>query len=273
MTFEESLKIFFYNYSKFLEVDLAVSLLDKKNKYFGRNITILLMFQETLVFIIKMKSVNQEDLESYKDMVKKLILDLEELTLQYIKETPGEIGRIDSEAIKHTIDSNLYYINKLSDNQFMNSVSDYYMSYKDFLSHVAAIKIDEEIKSKFELNSNEDIVLVQSILEFNNALSHILVALINQDCDHLNNIGKAINHLYRGTLDHYKMLIRLMFMDKRNKAIHPQILVEFKDLRFKEFKLLGTDINSKTISSHNSETNILHCYKEMFTKIMMNIPN
>jgi len=84
-------------------------------------------------------------------------------------------------------------------------------------------------------NEDEEDRKFQDILvEFNNALSHIMTALQNQEDDTIKipNISKAKTHLYRGSLDSYKEVII------KNKSIvmaNTQKITRLGNKTFKEY--------------------------------------
>jgi len=267
MTYEDSIKNYFTAYSKFLSVDLSVSLLDKKDKYFGRNITLIVLFQDLLILLLGTKEIEGTDVENDR----KILFNKLNLILQpYLEKNAEHLCTLKHGNIAQTLSGNSFYFDKLNDTFNTELLNNYYMSYKDFVSYSSKVKMDEDVRKKFELYNSDNIILVQSILEFNNALSHIVASLYNNDNDALNNIGKATSHLYRGTLDHYKMLIRLVFMDSE-KSIKTEIMDDFKELRHKEFEYLGLKVQDKDIDCDGKPVSILSCYKEMFSRMMMNV--
>ena len=74
-------------------------------------------------------------------------------------------------------------------------------------------------------------LLKQSLMEFNNAISHICNALMANEVNE--NINRAISHLYRGSLDFYKAIIKdLSFLSK----IDNRYLKEIMKIRELEYK-------------------------------------
>ncbi|EJE0173305.1 hypothetical protein M3L10_000268, partial [Campylobacter coli] len=111
---------------------------------------------------------------------------------------------------------------------------------------------------------------VQSLLEFNNALSHLIIS-ISSDSEAIQqkNIHSAINHLYRATLDNYKIIIRFTI----GKISNEDIVTSFLSIRKQEFLLLGQDLKDKNINFYSpnnkkyEEKNIIQAYQELYKAI------
>lgn len=267
MTFEVALQKFFLYYCQFVNVDLSVSLLDKKNKRYGRNIDILISFQDTFIFLLKTQNIDESAIQSDRKLaIDKLAKTVDLFAFPYLSKTKY----IDCSDIKSTLTSNQYWIEKICNQTFLDIFQDYYVSYKDFIQHIKRIELNKEIRAKFELNEKDENILVQAILEINNAFAHIMVSILNNDNDELKNIEKAMNHVFRAALDHYKMLIRLIYLEKEN--ITKQTTDKLEHLRFTEFRLLGKPIKNKIIHMPNgSAEDILTSYKEVFNSIMQKV--
>ncbi|EIX0180922.1 hypothetical protein MGZ99_001239, partial [Campylobacter coli] len=116
----------------------------------------------------------------------------------------------------------------------------------------------------------EEKVFVQSLLEFNNALSHLIIS-ISSDSEAIQqkNIHSAINHLYRATLDNYKIIIRFTI----GKISNEDIVTSFLSIRKQEFLLLGQDLKDKNINFYSpnnkkyEEKNIIQAYQELYKAI------
>ena len=262
MTQKQAIANFFSDYSKFLNIDLSVSLLNKSNKYFGRNIDLIIIFQDTLYFLLKIR-----DSGSNADR-RMLIQELRNTITQYTKIHNSEHLYIDSQKIYTTIKNDDFYLHAIFNESFIKYMDAYYISYRDFFQQIKKISLNDDVQNKFEINENNNTILVQAILEVNNALAHILAAIYKNDKDSLRNIDKAVNHLYRGSIDHYKMLIRLIYIEK-NTTIDSKITEKFKELRFKEFEMIGESINKKVFLHDGKKDNILAHYKETFNEMLM----
>ncbi|MFA5426766.1 MAG: hypothetical protein WC279_01010 [Sulfurimonas sp.] len=268
MSFDEALQFFFFNYCKFINIDLTVSLLNKNDRYHGRNIDIVIIFQDTLIWLLQTKDADESSIEKDRqDAIKKLATTLKSFLDPHMTENTHLSCHED---IMLKLEANKYCIQRLCQKDFVNIFKIYYTSYRDFVQFIKHINIDDETRDKFQLNNQKESILVQAMLEINNAFAHIMVAILNDDNDALNNIDKAINHVYRASLDHYKMLIRLIYTDS-SKTIKTNITDAFKQLRFEEFRLLGTNIDKKHFLNSDKESNsILNSYKEMFNMMMQN---
>ena len=266
-TFQFALSSFFKEYAKFLNIDLTVSLMDKNNKLHGRNISILIIFQDTLYFLLNTHNVVDTEIENTR---KEMISNLRQLLLKYIAANNKNLTQIINYSKIYEVCYNTpYFIQKSTEDIFLKTFKDYYISYRDFYQFIGQINLSEEIKEKFKINGTEHSVLVQAILEFNNMLSHLTNAININDGDKLNNYDKGQNHLFRASLDHYKMLIRLLFLTK--KRYNKNTINTFRELRMQEFFLIGQDIQNKKIDfAGNNNKNILECYKEIFNLMIQN---
>jgi len=108
--------------------------------------------------------------------------------------------------------------------------------------------------SIFKKHNNK--YLKQGIIEFHNFLAHLLVAFTGQNRD--TNYKKAINHLYRGTIDCYKSIIK-------NKCdIDCKFQEEIIKIREQEMKNLGVEATST-----QAKYQIVKSYKNIVKKIIM----
>ncbi|EIZ0998516.1 hypothetical protein MOT47_001592 [Campylobacter coli] len=151
-----------------------------------------------------------------------------------------------------------YISSKCFSDAFMNHIDK--KEFKDFLPQQDNSD-DENIEEK---------VFVQSLLEFNNALSHLIIAILsNSEAIQQKNIYSAINHLYRASLDNYKIIIRFTI----NKINNEEIIKSFLSIREQEFLLLGQDLKDKNIkfynpnNKNNEEKNIIQAYQELYKAI------
>lgn len=186
--------------------------------------------------------------EEEKEGLDNLKIDIK----NYIGNKQQECLDIEIDKISHsTFDYNI-----LLTQDFKNLLSDFCVSCSDFRI-IDTIEHDEG--QEFAKDKDRRSVLVQALLEFNNALSHIFTSVYHGN-DDLGNINKAKNHLYRGTLDNYKMFIRLSIKSVKQK--NPKLFEEFKDIRMQELLYLGKDVQGKVINNK-----YLHKqYKELYNK-------
>ena len=96
--------------------------------------------------------------------------------------------------------------------------------------------------------------LKQSLMEFNNALSHLFNALIHKQSE--SNLLRAKIHIQRATLDFYKAIIKdLSFLKKIDNE------VDFiKQIRLKEYSKIGSepiDINDIILIYHKQISKLL----------------
>ncbi|EAL7478689.1 hypothetical protein DUY70_05250, partial [Campylobacter coli] len=151
-----------------------------------------------------------------------------------------------------------YNSSKYFSDAFMNYIDK--KEFKDFLPQ----------QDDSENGNIEEKVFVQSLLEFNNALSHLIIS-ISSDSEAIQqkNIHSAINHLYRATLDNYKIIIRFTI----GKISNEDIVTSFLSIRKQEFLLLGQDLKDKNINFYSpnnkkyEEKNIIQAYQELYKAI------
>lgn len=106
--------------------------------------------------------------------------------------------------------------------------------------------------------------MTQALLEFNNALSHLFICIYEGN-DDLKNIEKAKNHLYRGTLDNYKMVFRLAI--NNIKQSNKELFWAFGQIRLHELLNIGKSIHEKNIIVeiiNKQSINIVQAYKELY---------
>ena len=147
-------------------------------------------------------------------------------------------------------------------------IKEYQVAYKDFLQYLPRLGLSNEVLKQFHINK-EGNILVQSILEFNNALAHISNTFYSNDevKDKSGNIKKAKNHIYRAILDNYKMLLRFMIPAIR-ETMTENLWQNYRKIRIDEFLFLGRNITDKT---KNNET-MTKRYKEFFN-VCLSIQN
>ncbi|EAJ0914770.1 hypothetical protein CNX28_08915, partial [Campylobacter jejuni] len=233
---------FFFQYGRYLQYDLIHSLQQKTK--IGRNVDLLIEFREFFKLLVSSKLKQEEE----KEGLDNLKIDIK----NYIGNKQQECLDIEIDKISHsTFDYNI-----LLTQDFKNLLSDFCVSCSDFRI-IDTIEHDEG--QEFAKDKDRRSVLVQALLEFNNALSHIFTSVYHGN-DDLGNINKAKNHLYRGTLDNYKMFIRLSIKSVKQK--NPKLFEEFKDIRMQELLYLGKDVQGKVINNK-----YLHKqYKELYNK-------
>jgi len=99
-------------------------------------------------------------------------------------------------------------------------------------------------------------MLKQSLMEFNNAISHINTALKRKEP--IKNFERAAQHLNRGTLDFYKSVIKELFILEK---LSPTDLVELKEIRFNEFETIGSN-------KYDDRKKLYSDYKKLCKKII-----
>ena len=245
-TTSDYLKSFFDIYLRYIEAELPSSLFESS---VGRNIDTLILFQDTFIFLMTAK----KDINNAKLELDALFEQLKEAVAEYVSEAQFKpqnklrIAKVDT---------------AFFDEELKKLLEEYRVAYKDFLQYLPKLKLSNEILKRFRIHKKGN-VLVQAILEFNNALAHIANALYRNNEDQLHNIKKAKNHLYRAILDYYKMLLRFMMPN----ITADNLVQTYQELRLDEFLLLGEDITNKTKKGQT----ITNRYKELFNECLMKI--
>ncbi|WP_416860576.1 hypothetical protein [Helicobacter ganmani] len=89
--------------------------------------------------------------------------------------------------------------------------------------------------------------------------------------DKLQNVKKAQNHIYRATLDNYKMILRFTIPNLQNNK--ENILQSFRSMREQEFLFLGESFLNKKIdyccpiNNQSKRLPIITAYKELVEAI------
>ena len=249
----------FAQYTRYLEYELANSIY--QNAKYPKDTNVLISFRDTFYWLVT----------SYYEIEKShLVESNKKIRKSVSKYIGGGNGRKRLNLrFAEVLRGNLCFMD-LIDKDFKNLLSDYSNSCDDFRS-IDRIK-DERI-ANFEKDKKERSLLLQSLLEFNNAFSHLAVIFCNgEDLD--GNMQKAKSHLYRGCLDNYKMLLRFI-MPKINSL---KVEQSFLEIREHEFLLLGKNINNKPIdytcpiTNKKSQMTLSKAYKELFNTAFSKLP-
>lgn len=249
----------FAQYTRYLEYELANSIY--QNAKYPKDTNVLISFRDTFYWLVT----------SYYEIEKSHLMESNKKIRKSVsKYIGGGNGRKRLNLrFAEVLRGNLCFMD-LIDKDFKNLLSDYSNSCDDFRS-IDRIK-DERI-ANFEKDKKERSLLLQSLLEFNNAFSHLAVIFCNgEDLD--GNMQKAKSHLYRGCLDNYKMLLRFI-MPKINSL---KVEQSFLEIREHEFLLLGKNINNKPIdytcpiTNKKSQMTLSKAYKELFNTAFSKLP-
>jgi hypothetical protein len=109
-----------------------------------------------------------------------------------------------------------------------------------------AIELYKKIHKKY---------LKQGIIEFHNFLAHLLVSFSGQNIDH--NKIKAINHLYRGTIDSYKSIIKTICDENCS------LKNDLTEIRRKEIQNLGIEATSS-----NKKYDLVDDYRKFVEQLL-----
>ncbi|EAJ6073410.1 hypothetical protein ACMXFZ_001201 [Campylobacter jejuni] len=257
-------KKLFSAYIKYLQIDLANSLLND-NVYY-RNIEIIIILKD--IFLLLQQS--EEVLKKKKEKIDKMFEILDSVIEKYndsnkVKLEPQRIDSCDDEL----------FVNLLENEEFVKLLAIFSSANRIFRNFFNGIYIEKEILQKFSKRLNyQGYLFVQPLLEANNALSHLVVYIYNGSIkveNELKNIDKAKNHLYRAAIDYYKMFIR--FSIEKSKNNRNNIFESFYSIREQEFLLLGKDLMKKNIEFINPTTGnkqleyISEAYRKLFIAI------
>ena len=202
----ENFKKFLFWYGKFLECDLLHSLNQDPNS--PKNIDIIIIFRDVL------QTIYAPEVKDKEEVLKKMFESIAKIIKSYIEKNQHNTINLQLDRIS----SNSNTFEEINKKDFKYFFQEFIVSCESFRQ---IIRLDDKEVEKFYNDKAGNKVLVQSLLEFNNAISHIIVATHTAK-DEYHNIRKAINHLYRGTIDNYKMILRFcdkdfnIIMDKMN---------------------------------------------------------
>ncbi|TLD84451.1 hypothetical protein LS70_002575 [Helicobacter sp. MIT 11-5569] len=241
---------FFFAYGRYLQYDLIHSL--EQETKIGRNVDLLLEFRDIFKAIIVAQNIKENE---FKEIISSLHKDID----NYIRDAKNECLNIEIDKFE---ESNFDY--SLLDENFKNILTDFCISCGDFR---IIDRIVHQGSQDFKEDKEGRSVLTQSLLEFNNAMSHLFMCAYNGN-DDLKNIEKAKNHLYRGTLDNYKMVFRLAINNIKQKD--KTLFDKFKQIRLQEVLNIGKDIRKKNIIINEREVNIVEAYRELYN---LSFPN
>ncbi|WP_300795611.1 hypothetical protein [Helicobacter sp. UBA3407] len=244
----------FFQYILYLNVDLANSLINKTK--FSRNVNLLVSFRDIFLGLYNPEYNAEQDLEKLKKAINVYNKNANTLAIQQ------ENMRNKQEWIKH-----------IPQNEDLRKICvEYYHSNKKFSDACETSLINKDdfkdlISNAQQCESSIKHSFAQPLLEFNNALSHLAIFIYNSDInDKLQNVKKAQNHIYRATLDNYKMILRFTIPNLQNKE---NILQSFRSMREQEFLLLGENFLNKKINyccpidNSPKELPIIAAYKEL----------
>lgn len=243
----------FFNYFKlFLSFDASASLIK------GRDRLIILQFYKVFTALNDLSTTDSfEEKKSrfnseFEILRKRLHSYLENNGNEKINLTCGNLDsknlqiRVDAITtinLKAFIKANSYYRNfrKNINNEdlkriYLNNVCEYYNKFfpisgnNDFIT-----LIKNEIES---LEVNKNTILKQALMEFFNALSHLLKVVCNNEA--ASNLNSFNVHLYRGALDYYKAIIKdISFLYE----LSSEEQIKLKDIREFEYLRIGNTSN------------------------------
>lgn len=199
---------FMHIYLKFLSKDLIASLeMDS-----GRSEKVIAEFVRIFCIITDSRFSPLEK--------KKVLFDLDISVNSYVNKGDRELySKMEDELRKRvTIDSSGQRLDKLC------------VSLQSNLSKFVIANED------YKQRCPQTIYFKQSLIEFNNALSHVFNIYLSRNKMHTN-LSRANTHLHRGALDYYKTIIR----EKHTSMSVPQIN-HLMEIRLKEYDTVGHNV-------------------------------
>ncbi|WP_297580074.1 hypothetical protein [Helicobacter sp. UBA3407] len=240
----KNLSKFFSLYFNFVEIELYNSLLEIS---VGRCNGILYEFLKVINRILK--GLTQKESQ---EIFGKLEVVLE----QYEKN--AILKRDEKNPLNLPTSKTEKVIENFIDKELIDLLEIFFVAINDFRQILPKVPLDEKARLTFGITNENAPTFTQALLEFNNALSHIAIALYSNDQeDKKNNIKKAKAHLYRGSLDCYKMLVRFAFSSNN---INERISHIYQKVRLKEFIKLGGNIQDKQ--------ELIESYKEIVNECL-----
>ncbi|KAJ9900852.1 hypothetical protein QR524_01840 [Campylobacter jejuni] len=270
---------FFKNYDVFNQIDLKTSLL------YGRNYDII---KELFMFFANDLLLHPENSEeAYKK--------LREEILNYFAAIEEDLGITAQKSsivcINNALTSSFLRLNKSKIPTYKQIFSELLDSIKMFVEFRNEIQMEgqriiaknniierlgyyfnfkniqsiEQVVKEIEIENGGNIPR-QVLIEFHNFMSHICIAYSLSDEDKntdlfSKNIERAINHIKRGTLDCYKIIIKDFFILMKNidkYSMIPKDKDKLLSLRINEYQNLGKDMN-KILTDYKKYATFLLC--------------
>ena len=193
-------KSFFGQYCRFLSKDIVVAL----DKNVGRNTKVINTFFD-IFFIINKKDAKKESKTKAINLLK---IQIDEYLKEGNTKLYSQVDRNLGCDIMNTITS----LGGLQNLQTpLNEFNEAFALYK---------------------KAFPDLIFKQSMIEFNNALSHLFIGFTTSPTAFEKNIDKATTHLHRGTLDFYKTIIK-------DKGFDENGIDELVKIRVDELRTIG----------------------------------
>lgn len=231
-------------YCHFLSVDIINSL----NKS-GRDKRIIFDIYKTLVVVVN-KKVDESTSKKAISILERTILEYQS---KYLSDTYNKkaIDTLKCNETKTKVNFSFFkYFEKniLSDFKLFTDATNLFQE----LSKTSQFEI-----SKDEEQNSKELIHLQSIVEFNNAMAHIYKAYyLPKKEDLVTNLKRAKTHLHRGTLDIYKTLII-----HQNNQLPPKLRLKIVNMRLNEVQSIGSQVFNK------SKSNVLIEYQNIVKEI------
>lgn len=250
--YQQHFNDFFRLYEQFLLVDSIVSILSD-----GRDRDIVVRF---LLYFTDIVNKKESEILNHKEQVKKILkgyivqndlianrCNFFNLSHYHISVVSQRINNDLNNSFKAFLKaSKLYEIHRQKLTQ-QEIISVYKRNALDYYLTAFGVEAQDEFKASLESYTaskqvNGVRLLKQSLMEFNNAISHLYSGWKKSSID--KNIERAQHHLNRGALDFYKSIIKELSM--LNK-INTSNLDELKNLRCLEYNSIGEERHKGTV--------------------------
>jgi len=250
--YQQHINDFFRLYEQFLLVDSIISILSD-----GRDRDIVVRF---LLYFTDIVNKKESKILNHKEEVKKILkgyIVQNDLTKNrcYSFHSSNYYISVISQRINNDLNSSFKAFLKASELYEMHRqkltqqeiISVYRRNALDYYLTAFGVETQDEFKvflvsytASKQVNGVR--LLKQSLMEFNNAISHLYSAWKKKSID--TNMERAQHHLNRGALDFYKSIIKELSM--LNK-INTSNLDELKNLRCLEYSSIGEERHKGTV--------------------------
>lgn len=253
----EELIEFYRIYCKFLSIDLFLSMrpakADAEGYRGGRNFILLYKFFEIFYNIY----LEELDISTRHENLKSLNSAIDE----YIRTSQKSIGLASNLQCEKINIDNKNDLLKIFEPKNKEIFKKFYQIVKIFKKHINGYP---EIKSHFSGRIKEP-VLGQGMIEFHNAMSHLTFVAREKENSN-SNVEKALAHIYRGTIDNMKSIIKNLKLDDEEKKL-------IIDIRAEEFNLLGCNIKLDEYNiEHDKKSIIINKYEKLVLSLLSGFP-
>ncbi|EAH8851289.1 MULTISPECIES: hypothetical protein [Campylobacter] len=239
-------KVFYTTYDLFAQADTALSL-----THHGKNLNLIKQMMIFYLNSLSSKKISEKDKFANFEQLR---TDVE----SYIIYCEKKYGYLFSSKVPKAQINNKKFLECMKDiKNFSQSIADFIVFRqsltKEEKKKIAAVNLKKRLKYYFDFDnytlidqiisqiySKDNLINIpkQVLIEFHNFMSHICSAYTTKNIIIQNkNIERAKNHLYRGSLDLYKIIIKDYFIC--NEVVNKNCIKMLFDVRLKEYCGLG----------------------------------